>query len=90
MIPGHGGIMDRFDCQFLMASFLKLIKIEKKTTTFNKNLSYPTGYLCQCVHFQLHTHCITRKTSPTGTEYLTNRKFIQRQLIFSNILFSTI
>ncbi|XP_022094533.1 phosphatidate cytidylyltransferase 2-like isoform X3 [Acanthaster planci] len=22
VIPGHGGIMDRFDCQFLMASFL--------------------------------------------------------------------
>lgn len=70
--------------------FLKVDKNWKKTTTFNKNLSYPTGYLCQCVHFQLHTHCITRKTSPTGTEYLTNGKFIQRQLIFSNILFSTI
>ncbi len=21
-IPGHGGIMDRFDCQFLMATFV--------------------------------------------------------------------
>lgn len=24
MIPGHGGIMDRFDCQFLMATFVNV------------------------------------------------------------------
>ena len=24
IIPGHGGIMDRFDCQFLMASFVNV------------------------------------------------------------------
>ena len=24
MIPGHGGVMDRFDCQFLMATFVNV------------------------------------------------------------------
>lgn len=24
VIPGHGGIMDRFDCQFLMATFVNV------------------------------------------------------------------
>ena len=24
IIPGHGGIMDRFDCQFLMATFVNV------------------------------------------------------------------
>ncbi|KAF3850687.1 hypothetical protein F7725_012459 [Dissostichus mawsoni] len=24
-IPGHGGIMDRFDCQYLMATFLSYV-----------------------------------------------------------------
>ena len=24
MIPGHGGIMDRFDCQYLMATFVNV------------------------------------------------------------------
>lgn len=24
VIPGHGGIMDRFDCQYLMASFVNV------------------------------------------------------------------
>lgn len=23
-IPGHGGIMDRFDCQYLMATFVNV------------------------------------------------------------------
>lgn len=24
VIPGHGGMMDRFDCQYLMASFVNV------------------------------------------------------------------
>ena len=24
IIPGHGGIMDRFDCQYLMATFVNV------------------------------------------------------------------
>lgn len=24
VIPGHGGIMDRFDCQYLMATFVNV------------------------------------------------------------------
>lgn len=35
-IPGHGGIMDRFDCQFLMATFVHVyhssfIRFESKS-----------------------------------------------------------
>ncbi|XP_038062297.1 phosphatidate cytidylyltransferase, photoreceptor-specific-like [Patiria miniata] len=45
VIPGHGGIMDRFDCQFLMASFLYVY-----LQTFLKS-SYPQKLVQQI--FQL-------------------------------------
>uniref|UniRef100_A0A1L8DY27 Phosphatidate cytidylyltransferase n=2 Tax=Nyssomyia neivai TaxID=330878 RepID=A0A1L8DY27_9DIPT len=40
MIPGHGGIMDRFDCQFLMATFVNVyISSFIRTASVGKLLS---------------------------------------------------
>ncbi|KAK2715656.1 hypothetical protein QYM36_010285 [Artemia franciscana] len=39
-IPGHGGIMDRFDCQYLMATFIKVYIITFTRTPFPQRLLY--------------------------------------------------
>lgn len=42
VIPGHGGIMDRFDCQYLMATFVNVY-----ITSFIINASSPQKILQQ-------------------------------------------
>ena len=46
VIPGHGGIMDRFDCQYLMATFVNVY-----ITSFIRTDS--PQRLLQQVHFSL-------------------------------------
>lgn len=58
MIPGHGGIMDRFDCQFLMATFVNVY-----ISSFIRTAS-PQKLLAQVTYFDIfnslaiHNHLI--------------------------------
>lgn len=47
MIPGHGGIMDRFDCQFLMATFVNVyISSFIRTASPAKLLTQVSDFVC--------------------------------------------
>lgn len=69
MIPGHGGIMDRFDCQFLMATFVNvyissfirtaspaklLAQVSDFVVIFSKLTGIVLGIHCIWVHCTLH------------------------------------
>lgn len=56
MIPGHGGIMDRFDCQFLMATFVNVyISSFIRTSSPAKLLTQVNLYIiyCLCIYANL-------------------------------------
>lgn len=52
MIPGHGGIMDRFDCQFLMATFVNVY-----ISSFIRTAS-PQKLLALVIPKTFHISCI--------------------------------
>ena len=52
MIPGHGGIMDRFDCQFLMATFVNVyISSFIRTPSPSKLLTQVSPLIIRIRHF---------------------------------------
>ena len=52
MIPGHGGIMDRFDCQFLMATFVNVyISSFIRTPSPSKLLTQVSNLILRIRHF---------------------------------------
>lgn len=55
MIPGHGGIMDRFDCQFLMATFVNVY-----ISSFIRTAS-PAKLLAQVSHIHCADMCSVSK-----------------------------
>lgn len=52
-IPGHGGIMDRFDCQYLMATFVHVY-----LTSFIRYFHYKVLIQLQKHHFVLELFCL--------------------------------
>ena len=65
MIPGHGGVMDRFDCQFLMATFVNVYihsfirmaspqKLLQQVTDCLTNYKSLRNMLVQVNRFQKH------------------------------------
>lgn len=53
MIPGHGGIMDRFDCQFLMATFVNVyISSFIRTASPAKLLTQVSHIVCYEVYVE--------------------------------------
>lgn len=55
MIPGHGGIMDRFDCQFLMATFVNVyISSFIRTASPQKLLQQVCKVVIHCAQIRMH------------------------------------
>lgn len=56
-IPGHGGIMDRFDCQFLMATFVNVyISSFIRIASPQKLLSMVSHWTLKCCEILFVTH----------------------------------
>lgn len=69
MIPGHGGIMDRFDCQFLMATFVNVyISSFIRTASPQKLLA-----LVSRISFVISLHLTFKKKEEEFTSFVTWR-----------------